>query len=228
MTDPPPPAGSHPGADRFAIGLALAMVGVVAIFALLIWRALPAAAPDLGDGAKVMPEPRPIPEFQLSDADGRAFDRSRLLGHWSLLFFGYTYCPDVCPFVMQNLASVAPLLEERFDVAHLPQVVFVSVDPQRDDPERLAEYVGFFDESFIGVSGSDEQLEVLTRAVGAFYQRHDDETLAKDPESYLVDHASKLFLVDPMARYLALLEDPHAPEEFVDLLARVQAIGEGQ
>lgn len=203
-----------PRPDRSPLWIAgVLLLGVVA-FAAFLYGAVPAEAPDVGEGARVLPVPLEIPEFSLVDHRGRPFDRSRLLGTWSLLFFGYTYCPDVCPLTLQSLAPVQDALAE---VPPPVQVVFVSVDPDRDSPERLAEYVGFFHPELLGVTGEAREIERLTRAVGAFHEKADGGHGA----DYLVDHASSLFLVDPDARLHAVLEDPHDTGEYVALLSRV-------
>jgi protein SCO1/2 len=208
--------------DRVAIAL-IALIGaaLVAFGVYVATLSFPQAA-DVGAGAQLLAVPQPLPAFALVDHEGAGFDRSRLVGGWSLLFFGYTHCPDVCPFVLQELGRVAELARETAGPDALPQVVFVSVDPDRDPSDRLREYVHFFDPSFIGVTGSDAELARLARSVGAFYERRDGE----DPASYLVDHSSTLFLVDPQARLFAVLDDPHDPREFVELLGRVMTVGD--
>ena len=202
--------------------MAGAIVAALVAFGLLLSRVAPERAHDFGDEARILPVPRAIGEFSLVDHEGRVFDRARLEGQWSLLFFGYTYCPDVCPIVLQNLKQVVSLARSRGELEELPQVVMVSVDPERDTPERMAEYVAFFDPAYTGVSGPQAELEPLARAVGAFYRIGDKRDGAAD---YLVDHSSTLFLVDPSAHFFALLEDPHDPQEFLELLAAVKSVG---
>ena len=193
----------------------VALAGVVAFGAFLL-RVAPPEAPDVGEGARVLPVPLEIPDFSLTDHRGQPFDRARLEGAWSLLFFGYTYCPDVCPGTLQRLAPEQDALAATTPAV---QVVFVSVDPERDTTDRLAEYVGFFHEDLLGASGEPREVERLTRAVGAFHQKAEGgEELA-----YLVDHSSSLFLVDPNARLHAVLRDPHETEYYTSLLRRVIA-----
>jgi protein SCO1/2 len=134
-----------------------------------------------------------LPSFQLIDHTGLPFDNSRLTGHWTLLFFGYTHCPDVCPMTLHLLQTAAAELSGTAAGENL-QVVFVSIDGQRDTPARLQEYVQYFNPAFIGVSGTDDQLQILTAGLGAFYSR------AQNPDnsdSYLMDHSAGLFLLDP-------------------------------
>jgi protein SCO1/2 len=191
---------------------------ILAAFASLLWMVAPEKSLDLGDEGHVLPVARAIPEFELVDHRGETFDRSRLEGEWSLLFFGYTYCPDVCPMTLQSLARVQALMDPNAST----QVVFVSVDPTRDTTARLAEYVEFFHPALVGASGDAAELERLTHAMGAFYRQGETGAQADD---YLVDHSASLFLVDPQARLHAVLHEPQDPQAFIDLLERVQSVG---
>ena len=162
--------------------------------------------------------PLPKVAFTMPDTRGEPFDfRAETDGKVALLFFGYTYCPDVCPTTLQSLVSVEDRLGPEDDV----RVVFVSVDPARDDVARMARYVAFFDPAYLGVTGDPEQLGVLTRAVGAYNAAQPPEPGA---EGYLVDHASSLFLVGPDARLHAILDEPERADAFVDAVRRIQAI----
>jgi protein SCO1 len=162
--------------------------------------------PQLLEATVLFGQERAVPEFALKAHDGRPFDRSVLADQWTLLFFGYTHCPDVCPVTMAALntmlsqASAAKLREQL-------EVVFVSVDPQRDTLERLAAYVPFFNPDFVGVTGVEAQIKKLATALGAAY-------LPGAPGadgSYTVDHSSRLLLIGPGARFIAVLSDRTAP-----------------
>lgn len=205
--------------------LSAAVIATVAVGALVAFGFYLASIPvprsvDVGEGARVLPVPIELPAFALVDHEGAPFDRSRLEGRWSLLFFGYTYCPDVCPITLQNLIPVQDALAAS-DAETPVQVVFVSVDPERDAGDRLAEYVGFFHPDLVGVTGDPEEIRRLARGVGAFYRKAEG---GSDAEDYLVDHSATLFLVDPDLRLRAVMDDPHEPQEFLDLLARIQAL----
>ena len=225
--NPSPVSGSQTPLKKGPDWVTWSIVGglLIAVLALFVkaWSVIPESLPDPGEHARMMVVPREIPDFVLRDHRGEAFSQDQLKGQWSLLFFGYTSCPDVCPFVLQELALVKKAFEERTDSEReMPEVVFVSVDPDRDSQIRLSEYMNFFDSDFVGVSGPDEELQILASGVGAYYRVPD----VAEGQGYLVDHASKIFLVDPNGRFLALLDDPHDPEEFIELLAKVQTIGE--
>lgn len=158
--------------------------------------------------ASVFPTARALNPFELETADGQSFDLEQLKGHWTLLFFGFTNCPDICPDTLaslhQSLDSLRLMAPDR-----LPKVVFVSVDPERDRGESLAEYVSWFDQSFIGVTGSDEQLDQLTRQLGVIFVRD-----TPDPQTgfYNVDHSAAVMIIDPQGRLFGRFGHPLDPE----------------
>jgi len=198
-----------------ALGLVAVVAITLAIFAFLLWRVAPPAVPDFGDSVHYLAVPLEVAEFELVDHTGAPFTLEDLRGRWSLLFFGYTYCPDICPVTLQSLVPVQAMLGE----ADATQIVFVSVDPARDDVARMAEYVAFFDPAYVGVTGGEDQIAVLTRAVGAYNAARAAEPGA---EGYLVDHASSLFLVGPEAKLEAVLHEPEDAADFVALLRRIR------
>lgn len=155
--------------------------------------------------------------FELLDQHGERFDKARLEGQWTLLFFGFTNCPDVCPATLQVMDSASRrLLAAGFPAGQL-QVVMVSVDPERDTPEQLARYLAYFNEDFLGLTGSDEHLQTLTSQLGALYVRE----AADDSGNYSVDHTAALFLIDPGVRRLGVFSAPHEP---ADIAERIRAI----
>lgn len=144
-----------------------------------------------------------LPNFALRDHTGAAFDAVRLIGHWSLVFFGYTHCPDICPVTLNTVHQAIDGLAEPLQ-ADAPHVFFVSVDPDRDTAERLREYVTYFDPRFLGVTGDPTQLNKLTRGLGVAYARADGQA-----DGYFVDHSASLLLVSPDGRLYAVLSAPH-------------------
>ncbi len=152
----------------------------------------------------VFPTPKPLAAFAFTDHENRVFDLSRLKGKWSFLFFGYTHCPDICPTTLATLARAHENIAKGTSGAKDVQFVFISVDPNRDTAGRLRQYVTYFDESFLAVTGDDAQLGNLAGQLGAAYQ------LAITPgiENYPVYHTAAVFLVDPRARYHAVLAPP--------------------
>jgi protein SCO1/2 len=146
---------------------------------------------------------RALPDFSLIDQQGRAFGPDRLKGRWSLMFFGYTNCPDFCPTTLTTLAGV----EKRLRAAEAtvrPQVIFVSVDAKRDTPAQLARYVPYFDPEFIGVTAADQKtVESFAAQLGVAVA-----LTPKSDGSYTVDHSAAIFVVNPAGKIAAVLTSP--------------------
>jgi protein SCO1/2 len=143
--------------------------------------------------------------------NGEKFTMKDLKGHWSLFFFGYTHCPDICPVTLGVVAQakkMATRLNHMF-----PQVVFVSVDPDRDKVEMLADYVQYFDKDFVGVTGDAQMIKALTLQMSVVYMKVpvDNGTASSslDNNVYNVDHSSALLLVNPDGKLFAFLNPPH-------------------
>jgi protein SCO1/2 len=131
----------------------------------------------------------PAPQFELTRADGSLFRLGDQKGRLTLLFFGYTSCPDVCP---TTLAELRQVMEDMGPKADSVQVVFVSVDPRRDTPEKIQAYVDHFDSSFIGLSGTFEELEPIWNDYGVFRE----EVEAASALGYIVNHTARVSLID--------------------------------
>ena len=165
------------------------------------------------EGNLVLP-PRKVSLPELTKHDGTALTNEDVQGHWSLVFFGYTNCPDICPMTLTVMAQARQQAEEDF-----PEVIFVSVDPARDKVEQLGEYVHYFDEKFTGVTGSPEMLKALTLQMSAVFMH-----LPAEPgngENYLVDHTASIMLLNPEGKLHAFLRAPHTPAKIKESLAVV-------
>ena len=169
-------------------------------------------APPSDIEGMLWPNPKQVKPFQLVDHEGRPFDLDRLKGQWSFLFFGYTHCPDVCPMALDTMKHVTRKLQQR-GAGQDVQVVFVSVDPERDTPAHLGSYVTYFDPDFVGATGEPDQLLAMTRQLGIIYdiQEHDE-----GDSSYLVDHSAAILLTDPEARVVGVFSAPHEPTEITE------------
>lgn len=178
--------------------LRIIVVGLVVLVAalMLMSRDRQLVAPPAA--ATVLPEPRELPAVDFVDQSGAPFATSDLAGNYTLLFFGYTNCPDICPLTLQVLAQALGQLEARA-AALVPRVVFVSVDPQRDTPERIRAYLNGFDSRFVGITASDSVLEPLLKTMGVMV--HKD---VHDGEQYNVTHNGTIFVLDPDGRWIAL------------------------
>jgi protein SCO1/2 len=148
---------------------------------------------------------RALPEFELVNHDNQPLTRSSLNGKWSLIFFGYTHCPDICPVSLQTMAEMLAAIEDP-DVLAAMQVYFVSVDPERDKPEILAAYVTYFNPAFIGATATQEKLTPLTRSLGI---AHDIRNKSEASTDYDVDHSSAIVLINPQAEFAGLFGAPH-------------------
>ncbi|MET0068282.1 MAG: SCO family protein [Candidatus Thiodiazotropha sp.] len=184
-------------------GAAIALALLLAAWFLRTPPPLP--EPPRLESATLLPELRPLPPFSLKDDQNQRFDNRRLLGHWTLLSFGYTHCPDICPTTLATLAEMKHRLSP--DAAAQPlQIGFVSIDPERDDARMLADYVDYFDPAFIGILGDPTDLDTLTRPLGILYRKVVTEGSAL---KYVMDHSASLILLDPQGRYCALFSPPH-------------------
>jgi protein SCO1/2 len=176
------------------------------------------AEPELLSGTDMRSAPRALPDFILTDHNGKTFDNARLKGHWTLMFFGYTHCPDICPTTLTMLKQTMAIYLEKGGKPSDWQVVFVSVDPERDSPKQLAGYVTYFNKDFLGVTGDPEQIALLTRSLGILYVKEDNPD---NPENYLVDHSASIIVVDPEGREAAVLNPPHKPVNIVHDMLRL-------
>eukprot|EP00171_Calliarthron_tuberculosum_P014735 IDg14735t1 len=135
--------------------------------------------------------------FELVGGDGKSITEELLLGHWSLIYFGFTECPDICPAELSKVGEALGILEGHgVRVASKPSEadltpIFISVDPERDTPEKADEYAKCFHEHFVGLSGSEEQVKKTAKAYRVYYTKDDDEA-----EDYLVDHSIITYLMD--------------------------------
>ncbi len=193
---------------------------IALILGLLLFKMTRAPALDAEQlsqaGIFLFDTPRSIPELRLQNADGGQWTEQQLRGQWDLLFFGYTFCPDVCPTTLAELRQlIADLPEAARDNLH---VTLVSLDPERDTPERLREYLDYFNPAFSGATGKPEQLEKLAAALSIAYIEPDTSQ-----QDYLVDHSGQVVLVDPEGRYAGFLRAPLQRESVTRYLPRLVA-----
>lgn len=165
----------------------------------------------------LLPEPRVLPDFSLMTTDNAQFTRESLSGHWTLMFFGFTNCPDVCPTTLATLAKVVDKLEQSGVTA--PEVFFVSVDPGRDTTEIAASYAEYFSPDFRALTGDAQALNDLTRPIGIMYMR------VANGESYTVDHSTAVLLINPATQLRAIFSAPHDAEQIAGDLRNVLAGG---
>jgi len=165
-----------------------------------IWSPKPPLV--LASGTILAPA-RPLADFSLIDNQGRSFGAANLRGHWSLMFFGYTDCPDYCPTTLTTLAALEKQLRAAKTVVP-PQVIFVSVDAKRDTPAQLNQFVPNFDPEFIGLTAASQPaIEALAKKWGVAV---DIQYAANG--NYIVDHSTEIFVIDPAGNVAAILTGP--------------------
>ena len=172
-----------------------------------------AEPPPKLENAVLYPAPRAIPEFHLTQANGKPLTLADWRDHWTVVYFGYTSCPDVCPTTLTTFKQVWKDLAAR-SLADKVRFDFISVDPQRDTPDVLRKYVSFFDPDFIAATGPDDELTRLTRALGLVYARNTDANGAIS-----VEHSGAAVIIDPQGREAGIFRPPFVAQAIADDLA---------
>ncbi len=167
-------------------------------------------------GIFLFDNPRSLPEVTLKAATGDEWSEQDLTGQWDLLFFGYTFCPDICPTTMADLRKVVESLPQ--ESRNQLQVTMVSVDPERDTPKQLSEYLGYFKAGFKGVTGEPTELAILAQALSVAYIPPDTSE-----ENYLVDHSGQVVMVNPEGQYVGFIRPPFKTAELSRWLPRIMA-----
>lgn len=153
-------------------------------------------------------QPRPISEFNLTNHKGEPVSHMNIEGQWSLIFFGFTFCPDVCPTTLGVLNRAVSKMKQQ------PQVIMVSVDPERDTPEQLNNYIPSFNKDFVGYTGEfDETVKLATQLNAAF-----GKVPGREPGTYTVDHTASIIVIDPEGRYAGFIKAPHQAISITQIL----------
>ena len=150
----------------------------------------------------------------LEKHDGTPFTNESLQGHWSILFFGFTHCSEICPAAMSVLAQAKKMAEKQN--VEFPEVVLVSVDPERDDLKALGKFVTGFDSDFSGVTGDPKLIKALSLQMSVIYMRAQSDNKngeKKEDENYQIDHSAALLLLNKQGNLVAFLNPPHSPEK---------------
>jgi protein SCO1 len=204
---------------------ALVVVALVVLFQLREERQ---AEIDLREiGVTVYPEARKLSDFQLLDQRGEFFRKADFQGHWDLVFFGFTNCPDICPLTMAELRQFYAGLDFAADIK--PRVFLVTVDPGQDTPESMAAYLENYNPEFVGLSGDPEQIAQLAAELYVGYgdvvessameasHEHDDSHSDRDiaPGSYVIEHSAHIAVIDPQGDYYAVMRAPHRDQDLI-------------
>ena len=200
-------------------GIVLAVALAAALGLLLAQKVFgPAGAGKPATGSIIFyPTPRALPDFSLSQSDGTRLIPGELRGHWTLVFLGFTSCPDVCPTTLAELAGAQKQWEAIPDSLR-PRVLFVSVDPERDTPARLGEYVHAFHKDTLAATADVPSLELFTTALGLVFQKAPGKNFKANPNDYSMDHSASIAVLDPEGRLAGLMRPPFKPQAIaVDL-----------
>ncbi|PWY56938.1 SCO family protein [Legionella qingyii] len=158
--------------------------------------------------------PRQVNQFNLTGIDQKPFDNKSLKGKWTLMFFGFTNCGYVCPTTMAELSKMYRILEEK-GVKNLPHVVMISIDPERDNQEKLGHYVTSFHPDFYGARGDEQSIKLMTREMGIAYAKVIEKG-NNDATNYDIQHSGALMLFNPQGELNAFFTTPH----HADILAK--------
>ena len=215
--------------------IAIAIIGIP----WFLVRGLMAPSTHL-EHATVLPSPMDLPDFTLIDQDSVPFTRESLEGNWSLLFFGFTHCPDICPATMQLLATTRTKLDAQnyeeslrcssragynkdcldiyiHNLSSLPKIILISVDPERDSPDVLKSYVSHFGKDIMGLTGDMSEIRKLAKQPGIFFQK------SSTKNNYSIDHSAAILVINPNAKFHALFSAPHNVDALVHDLPLILA-----
>lgn len=148
----------------------------------------------------VLPTPRPVADFMLLDQNNITFTNTDLHGSWTILFSGFTYCPDICPLTLGQLHAA----EQQMTVQNQHKVIFVTVDPERDNPAGLKQYLQWFQPRWIGLTGEPAELSILLDSLGLSQVRIPSTTTG----NYSIEHSTAIVLLDPQGRMAAYWKAP--------------------
>lgn len=165
----------------------------------------------LDAGIVLLPQSRTVPALSLTNQDGEAVKLDELEGQWTLLFFGYTFCPDICPTTLAELRQLNGILPDA--ARDQLRVMLVSVDPNRDTPAQLKEYLGYFNAGFQGLTGPLDDIQTLANGVGIPFIPGDTSK-----ENYTVDHSGNLVLIGPDGRQQGFIRSPLRVQKLAEQL----------
>lgn len=195
------------------VALVALVIGLTAYRVLNTGQQVDTAA-LLDAGIVMLPQGRDVPDLTLTNQDGEPMTTAQLQDRWHLLFFGYTFCPDICPATLAELRQLQGMLPD--ETRQRMQAVLVSVDPDRDTPEQLKMYLDYFKAGFVGLTGPLDDIQTLANAVGVPFIPADT---SKD--NYTVDHGGNLALIGPDGRLRGFIRAPLRTEKLAEQLPAV-------
>jgi len=204
--------------NKFPVGT-LVLAGIFSLVMLATYLLVKPPAPPVELLGVMKSEFRQLQDFELIDSNNTVFDKQNLLDKWNFVFFGYTSCPDICPTTLHSLDQLYALIGDDPDMKTTDvQIAFVSVDPGRDDIDKLNKYIGYFNRSFIAATGAEKNIKAFTKQFGAGYVIEPGMTNGH----YNVIHTSAIFLVDPAGRLVAAFSQPHYPATIFNQFKKIR------
>ena len=176
-------------------------------------------APQL-EAVTLLPQPRELPAFNLRQSDGTPLVAGELAGHWTLVFLGFTFCPDVCPTTLAELAQAQKQWESMPESTR-PRVLFVSVDPERDTPGKTGEYAHAFHPDTLAATADVPALEKFATSLGFVFMKVPGRHYEQNPQDYSVDHSANIAVLDPQGRLAGLIRPPLQPQAIAADLLRL-------
>ncbi|MFY2765191.1 SCO family protein [Arenimonas sp. MALMAid1274] len=175
----------------------------------------PAAAVDRAQlkAVRLYPQHRVLPAFALQQSDGTPLTNDELRGHWTVVFLGFTHCPDVCPTTLSDLAQAQKAWQD-LPADRQPRVLFVSVDPERDTPQKTGEYAAYFHPATLAATVPEPALQDFASSLGLVYMK-----VAGIDGDYTMDHSTGLVVIDPQGRQAGLIRAPLVPADIAADLA---------
>jgi protein SCO1/2 len=177
-------------------------------------------------------ENKPLPKLELTDLNNQPFSNNDLKGHWSIVFFGFTFCPDVCPTGLMDMVKLKKILQTK--KLQNPEIIFITLDPNRDTPEVLKDYVTYFDKDFKALTGTKEHINQIIKPFGTFYEvvLNDgenqktisaDDPIPNDIKTYTLNHTAWMYLISPDGEIFAGLPTPHNPSLMAEDIEKIFA-----
>ena len=181
--------------------------GLGLVTAQKVFAPKPAADRPATETITYYPQPRPLPDFNLSQSDGTRLIPGELKGHWTLVFLGFMACPDVCPTTLADLAR-AQQSWETLPESLRPRVAFISVDPERDTPARLGEYAHAFHKDTLAATADVPSLERFATSLGFVFQKVEGKDFDENPQDYTLEHSAALAVLDPDGKLAGQIRPP--------------------
>ncbi len=203
------------------IGVMLAALAAIGLAALIAWNQLAGRGQDAGSvrngEAVVAPGISVGGEFDLTDGSGETVSESAFLGRYMLVYFGYSSCPDVCPTELSSMATALDIVAES-DTALAEQVVpvFITIDPERDTPDAMKDYVAAFHPRMVGLTGSTEAIADIARKYKVFYSRG----AAVDEDFYLMNHSGYVYFMGPEGKFITMFHGGTSPDSMAEAIRR--------